>query len=186
MVRCKDKKEINFLSTIHDANTVRVAKQGRNDISASKLTLVNDCNKIMDKVDRNDTVIGNYSSVRKTHKWTVKVVMHFIEEAVLNSFILHDKFNPGKPRFMQFKLNIAEKTITRAKAINIPQINNVHQVSHHFLEQIPATEKKSNPQKKCVVCTKKKVRKDSRYQCNNSINHPGLCPVPCFKKFHSC
>ena len=63
MVRCKDKKEIYFLSTIHDANNVRVAKQGRNDISASKLTLVNDCNKIMDELDRNDTVIGNYSSV---------------------------------------------------------------------------------------------------------------------------
>ena len=87
--------------------------------------------------------------------------MHFIEEAVLNSFILHDKFNPGKPRFMQFKLNIVKKTINRAKAINIPQINNVPQVSHHFLEQISATEKKSNPQKKCVVCTKKKIRKKS-------------------------
>ena len=99
MVRYKN-KEIYFLSTIHEANTVRVTKRGRNGISASKLTLINDYNKNMSGADRNDALIGNYSSVRKTHKWTVKVVMHFIEEAMLNSFILYDKVNPGKLRFM--------------------------------------------------------------------------------------
>ena len=71
MVRYKDKKEIYFLSTIHEANTVRVTKRGRNGISASKLTLVNDYNNgccKMGGVDRNDVLIGNYLSVRKTHK----------------------------------------------------------------------------------------------------------------------
>ena len=103
MMRYKDKKEIYFLSTIHEANTVRVTKRGRSGISASKLTLVYDCKKNMGGVDRNDALTGNYSSVPKTHKWTVKVVMHSTEEAVLNSFILYDKVNPEKLRFMQFK-----------------------------------------------------------------------------------
>lgn len=57
----------------------------------------------MDGVDRNDVMIGNYSLVPKTHQWTVKVDMHVIEETVLTSFIVHDKVNPGKLRFMQFK-----------------------------------------------------------------------------------
>ena len=91
MMRYKDKKEIYFLSTIHEANTVRVTKRGRSGISASKLTLVYDYKKNMGGV------------VPKTHKWTVKVVMHSTEEAVLNSFILYDKVNPEKLRFMQFK-----------------------------------------------------------------------------------
>ena len=185
MVRYEDKKEIYFLSTIHEANTGRVAKWARNDISASKVTLVNDYNKNTVGVDCNDALIGNYSLVRKTHKWTMKVVMHFIEEAVLNSFILYDKVNPGKLRFMQFKLHIVEKTINRARAINIPQIYHVPQVGCHFLELIPATEKKSTPQKKCVACTKNRVRNEPMCQCNNSVNHPGFCPAPCFEKFHS-
>ena len=63
---------------------------GRNDISASKLTLVNDYNKNMDEVNCNNALVGNYSLVRKAHKWTVKVVKHFIKEAVLNSFILYN------------------------------------------------------------------------------------------------
>ena len=73
---------------------MRVAKRGRNGISASKLTLVNGYNKNMGSVDRNDSLNGNYSSVRKTQKWTVEVVMHFIEETVLNSFIFYNKVNP--------------------------------------------------------------------------------------------
>ena len=94
--------------------------------------------------------------------------------------------NPGKLRFMEFKLDIVEKTISAIRAANIPQIYHVLQVGRHFLELLPATEKKSNQQKKCVVCTKKRVRKESRYQCKNCVNHPGLCPAPCFEKFNSC
>ena len=49
-----------------------------------KLALVNDYNKFMGDVDQNDALVGNYSYVRKTFKWTVKFVMHLIEEAVLH------------------------------------------------------------------------------------------------------
>ena len=133
MARYKDKKEIYFLCTIHEANTVRVTKRRRHSISVSKSTLVNDYNKNMGDVDGNDALIGNYSSVLKIHKWPVKVVMHFMEEAVLNSFILYDKANPGKLRYMQFKLDIVEKTINRASAANIPQIYHVLQVGRLFL-----------------------------------------------------
>ena len=51
-------------------------------------------------VDRNDALIGNYTSVRKSLKWATKVAFHFIEEAILNAFILLKKANPGKIRFM--------------------------------------------------------------------------------------
>ena len=36
----------------------------------------------MGGIDLNDTLIGNYTSVRKTYQWTIKVVIHFIDEAV--------------------------------------------------------------------------------------------------------
>lgn len=62
MVRYKDKNDIYFLSTIHEASPMRVAKQRRNDISATKLTLVNDYNKSMGSENCNDVLIGNYSS----------------------------------------------------------------------------------------------------------------------------
>ena len=69
----------------------------------SKLKLVQDYNKNIGGVDRNDSLISNYTSVRKSLKWTTKVAFHFIEEAILNVFILFNKANPGKIRFMHFK-----------------------------------------------------------------------------------
>ena len=68
--------------------TERAPISGLEDLGGSKLSLVNDYIKYMGSVDRNDALIGKYASVRKTYKWTIKVVIHFIKEAVLNAFIL--------------------------------------------------------------------------------------------------
>ena len=65
MVRYKDKKEIFFLSTIHDMGIERMPKQGRDELATSKLKLVNDYDADVGGVDRNDALIGNYTCVRK-------------------------------------------------------------------------------------------------------------------------
>ena len=111
MVCYKDKKETYFLNTIHEVKMESGPKRGREDLSGSKLSLVNDCNKYMGGVDCNDALIGNYTSMRKTYKWTIKVVIHFIEEPVLNTFILYSKQFPGKMHFMNQKMesNCLEK-----------------------------------------------------------------------------
>ena len=107
LVRYKDKKEIYFLSLIHGIKIERVPKRGREETAASKLSLVNDYNKFMGGVDRNDALIGNYSSVWKALKWTVKVV------PFLNAYILNERFGVKKMRFLAFKLEIIERIITK-------------------------------------------------------------------------
>ena len=47
----------------------------------------------MGGVDKNDAMVGNYSYVRKTYKWTTKVFFQFLEEAIFNSFLLYSKNN---------------------------------------------------------------------------------------------
>ena len=96
----------------------------------------------MEGVDRNDGLIGNYTCVHKTFKWTVKVVMHFIEEAVLNAFILFDKTKPGKARFMNFKMELIETTITKARLDSSKDPYEHPSIGRHFLELVPLTEKK--------------------------------------------
>ena len=184
LVRYKDKKEIYFLSLIHGIKIETVPKRGREETAASKLSLVNDYNKFMGGVDRNDALIGNYSSVRKTLKRTVKVVFHFIEVALLNAYILNEKFGVKKMRFLAFKLEIIESIITKNQLPEL-QIYEHPKLGRHYLELIPPTEKKATPQKRCAVCSKSDKRKESRYQCKNCSSHAGLCPAPCFEKFHT-
>ena len=87
----------------------------------------------MGGVDRNDTLIGNYRCIRKSFKWTVKVAIHNVEEAVMNSFILYDKINPHKMRFMDFKLDIIEKIIIGVNCQNTPNILSHPAIGRHFL-----------------------------------------------------
>lgn len=53
----------------------------------------------------------------------------------------------------------------------------------HFPEYIPSTTAKQRPVKRCVVCSKKKIRRETRYMCRDCS--VGLCIIPCFKIFHT-
>jgi hypothetical protein len=71
-----DKKEVYFLSSIHKYNIVDTRKRDRHGNTVQKLQVIDDYNKYMGGVDRNDGMIGTYSSVRKSMKWTKKVAFH--------------------------------------------------------------------------------------------------------------
>ena len=158
--------------------TKRYPKRGCDELAPSNLAMVNDYSKFMDGVNRNDALVGNYSCIRKTFKWTVKVAMHFIEEAVLNAYVLYDKINPGKCCFMNYKMDMIEATINSVRLVEGSTIFNMPSVGRHFMELIPATEKKAKPQKRCVICTTKEMGKESHYQCKNCSTCPGLYTAP--------
>ena len=63
--------------TIHEAKSADTGKRKRDGTDVLKLIIVNDYNNYMGGVDRNDVMLGNYSSVRKSLKWTSKVSYHF-------------------------------------------------------------------------------------------------------------
>ena len=64
----------------------------------------------MGGVDRNDAVVGNYTSVRKTYKWTTKVGIQFIEDA----YTVYRKCGESG-RFLDFKLNVIDALLARAE-----------------------------------------------------------------------
>lgn len=56
-------------------------------------------NKNIVGIDNNDAMVGTYSGVGKSYKWTTKVFVHFIDKG------------GGRKRFLQFKLNLIQKLI---------------------------------------------------------------------------
>lgn len=54
----------------------------------------------------------------------------------------------------------------------------------HYPQYIPPNPKKRTPTKRCRVCYKKNVRRESRYCCPACPEMPGLCLKSCFLSFH--
>ena len=88
-------------------------------------------------------------------------------------------------RLLRFKQDCITSLLTPADAeLAAPNASDRYS-GRHFPELIPPTECKENPQKRCVVCSKNKKRKESRYQSADCENKPGLCPAPCFRVYHT-
>ena len=100
----------------------------------------------MGGVDQNDAQLVHYSPVRKSQKWTTKVFLHFLDEAVFNSHVVYKK-SGGMKSFLEFKLLIIDNLLRRDEV----DIEEKHTGKHnHYPELIPGNEKKRNPKSDVV------------------------------------
>ena len=58
-------------------------------------------------------------------------------------------------------------------------------VEFHVAEFVPPTPAKSKPKKRCRVCYRNGVRKDTRVHCVTCNTHPGLCYPVCYTRYHT-
>ena len=73
-LRYQDQKEIYMLSAMHKADTVNVRRRNRReDNTIQKPKVTDDYKQKMGRVDKNDAIIGNYSCIRKSCKWYIKI-----------------------------------------------------------------------------------------------------------------
>ena len=86
---------------------------------------------------------------------------------------------------MEFKLEIDRSVLCDAGSHVEPSSEFDRLKGRHFADVIAATEKTEKPQKRRVVCWKRKVRKESRYQCGQCDDRPALCSAPCIMIYHT-
>ncbi|KAK2172665.1 hypothetical protein NP493_942g00019 [Ridgeia piscesae] len=55
----------------------------------------------------------------------------------------------------------------------------------HVPDFVPPTPAKSKPTKRCRVCYRSGVRKETRVHCSTCSAHPGLCYPACYALYHS-
>ncbi|GFT27439.1 piggyBac transposable element-derived protein 4 [Nephila pilipes] len=107
--------------------------------------------------------------------------------AIWNAFILREKKLPNIDNY-NFRMNLVERILEKfhvttprsAKRQKLQSDCPLRLTGRHFPDLVPS---KKNASRKCIVGSKAKVRRETRYQCNEC--DAGLCVQSCFRKYHT-
>jgi len=93
----KDKRLVQMISTIHEATVVNTGwKDGKTNREIKKPYAIVQYNKFMKVIDRADQYLSCYSVLRKTVKWSKKVVLYVLNSALFNAFFVYRTLNANK------------------------------------------------------------------------------------------
>ena len=178
----KDKRDVLTISNMHQVEMEEV--RNRNGKVSVKPNIVIDYNNGMSGVDRSDQMLSYYSALRKTIRWPKKVALHLFEGMIHNAHIFYCHATSTKVKSLPFREKFV-KCFLREKLPNSAERPRDTGPTQHYLETLPPTEKKERPTKACRICTKNKLRRETRYFCTVCEDQPPLCVVDCFKIHHA-
>nr|XP_033335544.1 piggyBac transposable element-derived protein 4-like [Megalopta genalis] len=161
VAKWKDKKDIYVMSTKHTKiEMVEVEKKRwkNNNSLTTKPNIVLEYNEGMGGVDLQDSYLSSFKLMRKYFRIDVA-------EQILETVCLPDYQRRG-----------------RMSAGNAPSRLQAKQWGH-FPRNIPPTNAKKNPQRKCVVCAKHKKRSETTWECKTCL--VALHIPSCFEKYHT-
>uniref|UniRef100_A0A671VFS0 PiggyBac transposable element-derived protein domain-containing protein n=2 Tax=Sparus aurata TaxID=8175 RepID=A0A671VFS0_SPAAU len=205
--RWMDTKVVNLCSTFHKAysgaTVLRRVKRPDGNWHRAPVDVPDACrdyNINMGGVDLSDALIHYYSVHGKTMRWYKTFFYHFIDIAVVNSYILHkavsSSHNQAPMSHKQFREDLMREMVEQAKALVAeatprPSLTNTC---------MPVFRGSTGTQdrRKCVVCAaKEKVKakqmpgykiRDMKTPLYCSRCNVSLCLVPdrnCFLEYHS-
>ena len=176
-------------TTIHDESSRQVVQGvGRRRHQVNKPKAVLEYNSYMGGVDRVDQMIQTYDVVRKSLKWYRKIVIHLLQIAMMNAWIIYVKEVDRNMTFLKFQRVVVSSLVFEGNEEHgpAPQENVVRLTARHFPSHVPATERKQKAQRRCRVCRiRLGIRKESRFCCLKCPSQPGLCLENCFEIYHT-
>jgi len=178
---------------IHDTKILNTGRKDRKtNMEMKKLYTVVQYNKFMKGIDRADQYLSYYSVLRKTIKWSKKVVLYLLNCALFNIFFVYRTLNTDKKvRYKNFLHQLGRSWISevqnRSESISdnlqLPAKQTTPRGTKqdppgrlsgnfriHKLEKIVGggEEKKKYPAKQCEVCAAHKKRSETRYICKSA------------------
>lgn len=196
------KKVVKMISTIHNSSMIETGKINyKTGNPINKPATVMDYNKYMSGVDLADQYLSYYPIFRKSMKWTKKVMFYLMHCAMFNSFRVYQHLNPDKKKkFHDYMLEIAKSWIESepnqsddpdvidvnrpSTSTRAPHFDPVNRLSKSMKDHHPIQIRENGKilRRRCRVCSKHGIRKETSYMCQS-------CKVPlhlekCFQDFH--
>ena len=182
-VKWRDKRDVYVLSTIHNNTCVTIRRRNG---QIQKPKCIHEYNKFMGGVDFNDQMIEPYLSTRRSYQWYKKVSIYLFNLAIYNTYVLYRKSTPRPKSYLYFQEEITTALLYTSNppaTIRSDVVSRLYE--RHFPDKIPPGPTGRNSPKKCRVCSKDGVRRDTRFHCAQCPSQPGLCIGGCFRRYHS-
>ncbi|XP_068115852.1 piggyBac transposable element-derived protein 4-like [Hyperolius riggenbachi] len=185
-LKFREKRDVLMLTTIHNEATT-TALSRREEIQ--KPVAIVEYTKNMGGVDLADKMLALYQMQRKRKAWYKKVAMYLFQIAMHNSFVVYKK-SGNKASYLKFQRAVIASLIyesgyTSQRTGQQDSEEVMRLCDKHFIAPLPPNPGKQNPQKRCRVCARHQIRRDSRYYCPTCPSRPGLCLIGCFEAYHS-
>ena len=102
-----------MISTIHDATIVKKGSKYRKiNMEIKKLYAVGQYNKFIKGIDRTDQYLSYYLVLKKTVKWSKKVVLYLLNCVLFNAFFVHRTLNTNKVKYKNFLHEVGRSWIS--------------------------------------------------------------------------
>jgi hypothetical protein len=109
-LKWKDRKAVFFLNNFHDLNIEETISRKNKDRSQTEIAcplIVKDYNRNMAFVDKMDMLKSLYEIDPKSKKWWHRILFHFIDVALVNSFIIYKDRSSEKIESLEhFRLSV--------------------------------------------------------------------------------
>ena len=152
-----------------------------------------DYSTYMHGVDTADQYLAYYPFIHKTVTWPKKVFSSLLQCCIFNNYVTFSKNNPNSCKsFLDFMSDIAENLIHMSDAVSSPSSSSDKsqgssrtptsippkhapkndppgrldgKLKNHQLVHIPRTKNFKMPTRKCRVCARNNIKKETRFLC---------------------
>jgi len=115
MVKCGRPRLVQMISMIHDSTVVNKEKKDRKTNMEMKPYAVGQYNKFVKGVDRADQYLSYYSLLKKTVKWSKKVVLYLLNCVLFNVFFVYRALSTNKVKYKNFLPEVGRSWISEVQ-----------------------------------------------------------------------
>uniref|UniRef100_A0A1B6ML80 PiggyBac transposable element-derived protein domain-containing protein n=1 Tax=Graphocephala atropunctata TaxID=36148 RepID=A0A1B6ML80_9HEMI len=184
----KDVRDVLYISNQYE-NVLNVAVNRWGNEKMKPLPII-EYNNNMSGIDRKDQLMSYYPCERKTMRWHKKLLVHILQMGLLNAFILYNKFVIGRKKTMlEFRLDVVKTLLGPSRDERRVERDEEEEENEGEVKHLPTkvalNDKGIRARKKCKLCSRNGVRKDTTFECRACPDRPALCLQQCFAEYHA-